>query len=484
MSEILKENSICFVCIGEQFLSKEVEFEGCIGHCSYCDSEENEVYDLLKFAERIDKAFEQHYVRMGENPPDDWSIEQIKEMAGEWEPEGVPIIYAIMDAANISEEIARDVQKILESTHYSRSNAEIGETSDYYRELNYDFKGPDDVEWQTKWVKFEQIIKTKNRYFNSEAAVILRKVFDDIDSLSLSFERPVVRVIGIGTDITFLYRGRVFQSDEKLKLALESPDLELGPTPWRSAKGGRMNASGISVFYGATNPEAVLAEIRPPVGSKALIGKFEILRPLRMLDISAFNSSFFEGSIFDTMYAELLSRSIFLRNLSQRMTRAIMPDDELFDYLPTQVIADFLGSELKFDGIIFPSAQSKKGLNIALFNHASRVKEIKYPENSRIEVRLTDWEDDFEIESYSVNIFKPKKLDSEKYDGSHIWNFSEHEGFLENPNFREMSLKLDVKSIIVKHILSVKINSNSFSVHHSEVEKYSFSLNMGSIEDK
>lgn len=142
-----------------------------------------------------------------------------------------------------------------------------------------------------------------------------------------------------------------------------------------------MNASGISVFYGATNPETVLAEIRPPVGSKALIGKFEILRPLRMLDISAFNSSFFEGSIFDTMYAELLSRSIFLRNLSQRMTRAIMPDDELFDYLPTQVIADFLGSELKFDGIIFPSAQSKEGLNIALFNHASRVKEIKYPEN-------------------------------------------------------------------------------------------------------
>lgn len=216
MSEILMENSICFACIGEQFLSKEVEFDGCIGHCSYCGSEENEVYDLSKFANKIDKAFEQHYVRMGENPPDDWSIEQIKEMAGEWEPEGVPIIYAIMHAANISEEIARDVQKILESTHYSRSNAEIGETSDYYQDLYYDFKGPDDVEWQIKWVKFEEIIKTKNRFFNSEAAVILRTVFDDIDSLSLIFERPVVRDIGIGTDITFLYRGRVFQSDEKL----------------------------------------------------------------------------------------------------------------------------------------------------------------------------------------------------------------------------------------------------------------------------
>jgi len=36
-----------------------------------------------------------------------------------------------------------------------------------------------------------------------------------------------------------------------------------------------MNAGGIAVFYAATAPKVALAEVRPPVGSKVLIGRFE-----------------------------------------------------------------------------------------------------------------------------------------------------------------------------------------------------------------
>ena len=36
-----------------------------------------------------------------------------------------------------------------------------------------------------------------------------------------------------------------------------------------------------------------------------------------------------------------------------------MPDDEPFEYLVTQAIADYLAAEQAIDGIIYPSAQTK-----------------------------------------------------------------------------------------------------------------------------
>ena len=59
-----------------------------------------------------------------------------------------------------------------------------------------------------------------------------------------------------------------------------------------------------------------------------------------------------------------------------------MPDDEAFEYLVTQAIADFLANEstMKVDGIIFPSVQGAgKALNVALFHKASKIEEIDLP---------------------------------------------------------------------------------------------------------
>ncbi|MGO8405374.1 RES family NAD+ phosphorylase [Rhizobium ruizarguesonis] len=47
-----------------------------------------------------------------------------------------------------------------------------------------------------------------------------------------------------------------------------------------------------------------------------------------------------------------------------------MPDDQEFDYLPTQAVADFLATETvtPLDGIIFPSVQVAGGKqNVVLF---------------------------------------------------------------------------------------------------------------------
>jgi len=100
-----------------------------------------------------------------------------------------------------------------------------------------------------------------------------------------------------------------------------------------------------------------------------------------------------------------LEQTMFLRNLSHRITIPVMPDDESLEYLATQAIADFLASENSppLDGILFPSVQTAgAALNVVLFHKASRVEEIELPKGTEITSNIgymteDGWEDDFTV---------------------------------------------------------------------------------------
>jgi hypothetical protein len=49
---------------------------------------------------------------------------------------------------------------------------------------------------------------------------------------------------------------------------------------------GRMNPSGIALFYGALELETCLAEVRPPVGSQVVCGAFLLRRTVLLLDLT------------------------------------------------------------------------------------------------------------------------------------------------------------------------------------------------------
>ena len=172
---------------------------------------------------------------------------------------------------------------------------------------------------------------------------------------------------------------------------MKRPDREIGPPPHKHATSGRMNANGISVFYGATDPDIALAEVRPPVGSKVLIGRFEFLRVVRLLNQNALRSVTITGSLFDMSYKRTLERVEFLKWLSNRITLPVMPDDERFEYLATQAVADFLASsvQLRLDGILYPSVQGGDDhFNIVLFHKSSRVQSFDIPEGTEINAKL------------------------------------------------------------------------------------------------
>ena len=68
-----------------------------------------------------------------------------------------------------------------------------------------------------------------------------------------------------------------------------------------------------------------------------------------------------------------------------------MPQDEVFEYLATQVVAEYLANKVepRLDGIIFRSSQTgSKGSNVVLFNHACGVEPSALPKEAEVTVNM------------------------------------------------------------------------------------------------
>lgn len=468
----LKEKRLCFNCIGESFLNKAVLTKGLRKKCSYCERI-GKSYSIGEMAEEIESAFAEHYVRTSNQPSDyEYALLADKELDYDWERKGEEVVYAIMNAAEIPEKAASDIQMVLDDKFGDFDSAMMGEETEFSSDSHYDEKGVDDSSWQIEWRELETSLKSQSRFFNHALAEHLATIFDGIDAMSAWDGRSLIVNAGPTTSLSALYRARVFQSDEKLIKALQDPDQHIGPPPSTHANAGRMNAKGVSVFYGASDSGVALAEVRPPVGSQVVVARFAILRPIRLLDLTALEKVTAKGgSIFDQAYSHHLERAMFLRSLSRRITKPVMPDDEAFEYLITQAIADFLANEgaVNVDGIIFPSVQADgKALNVVLFHKAAKVKGVDLPPGTEVSASLGRMEEDGWETDYSVTEIVPPekdKAENSEFDYTRIWD---------DPSSvdREETLGIDLGSIEVHVVKAVEFKADVHSVSRHRRKKH------------
>ena len=461
---------LCFNCIGDAYMFDEVSRLGSKAECSYCGNILN-TYSINRFSERTEEAFSQHYARTPQDPPAYLSaVLADKESNYVWDREGEQVVYAIMNAAEIPEEAAKDIQSILEEKFYDFESATMGEETEFSSDSYYEERGADDAFWQEKWREFEQSLKIEARFFSRPALELLYSIFDGIEEMRAGDGRLMVVDAGPETEFASVFRARVFQSREDLKTALAKPGNHLGPPPSKHARAGRMNAHGISVFYGANDPVVALAEVRPPIGSNVAIARFEIVRPIRLLDLTALNTVTTYGSIFDPDLVDRLERAMFLRGLSQRITKPVMPDDEIFEYIGTQAIADFLAVEKTppIDGIIFPSVQASNGaLNVVLFHKAAGVEEMELPTGTQVNVSLGysteyGWEEDYSV-SEEVTTRKANAETEDCFDWLHFSDdFDAAQAQQENSY--QPTLRIDLGSISVHAVEAVKFETRGHNV--------------------
>jgi len=470
--EELAKLRLCSDCVGESFLSAEIERRGVENICSYC-GENGKTYSIAQVSDEVAVAFRDHYdlTRSDENNYD-------------WQLDGYPVTDVIAEAADVSKEIAEDLRQVLEDRELFEWFGSYENPFD--SEANYDDKATDDAEYRAGWLHFEESLATEARFFNPTAEARLTDTFADIDKHRTDGGLPVIREAGPKTELTAFFRARVFQASDKLEDALKRPDLEVGPPPAWAATHGRMNPHGVSVFYGATDPGAALAEVRPPVGSRVVVGRFEILRPLRLLDIDALRSVTVSGSVFDRSYIERLRKASFLDWLSERITQPVMPNDEPFEYLPTQAITDFLATRSTpvLDGIIYPSVQAKKGTsNVVLFHKSSRVQNLDIPKGTEISVYSHNYTEEGPETVYSVHEETPPvtkqsdvSFNSEPDINNPILLAPIHWDHEFNSDDREVTLQLDIKTLEVRYVKGVEFNTDKYEVSRHRSEKRQDSL--------
>jgi hypothetical protein len=468
----IKEKRLCFGCVGETYLRYTIRRDGKSAICSYCGKKRKGI-SIEEMSDRIDAAFERHFRRTSIGPS---SLEymMIKEGDYDWEREGEPVVWAIAGAADIAEAPATDVQRVLEARHADMEYAKMGEECAFDADSYYEEIGPNDIEFREDWWSFTHSLKTEARFFNRAAEATLATVFEGLVDHETRDGRRVIVQAGPGEALSTLYRARIFESNEPLEDALKRPDLGIGPPPADVAAAGRMNARGISVFYGAVDPMIALAEIRPPVGSRVVIGSFEVIRPVRLLDVAALESVFVKGSIFHGGYIRSLERAKFLGTLSRRITMPVMPNDEPSDYLVTQAIADYLATQVKLDGIVYPSAQGGEAKqNVVLFHGAARVEEMEIPANTEISARLYESTEEGPEIDYSVweevpPSPAPAEIEADPYASLPVFRPASSS---RDRDVRENTLRLHVDSIEVHHVSSVSFVTQAYPVSRHRWEK-------------
>ena len=386
--QVIERNLICSACVGDDFLRHTIAKSQMVGTCDYC-GDHGKTISMEDLARRFEEAFDSHY-RRTDTEPSGWEYSLMKEGIQEWEREGdrvVDVIHAMSDA---SDDVARDIQRILSNWYFDFESAEMGEELPFSEDSHYAESEPDDSYHQVNWSNFEYSLMTESRFFSQGLKDTLKEIFEVLHDDQLKGKR-LIRRAGPGKSIATLYRARVFESEERLKEALARPDLHVGPPPAASARAGRMNAHGISVFYGSTTARIALGEVRPPVGSIVLVAEFELLRPVRLLDVRALDSVYAPGSFFDPETIRRHATIKFLRTLKERMSVPVTPDNERSEYLVTQVVTEYLAdrADLKLDGLLYPSVQTKeRGANAVLFHRAAKTAAMEFPEDTQVKVEL------------------------------------------------------------------------------------------------
>ena len=381
---------VCCACIGDEVLAQQVKNEGIQADCNYCSATGTAI-DLTELADLIHQVLEEHF-----EPISHFLDAKIYEQTdGYWFHlrgylEDTQTV--IESVAELKSSIATDVRELLFNRFAEATDSGKMAENTYHKDMFYQKREGDPSEFRLAWREFRNEIEHRTRFFGTIAAARLREIFADLDSLSSWWGRPVIREIKPGDSDSHFWRGKtVYPASEEVEEIINYPSREMRPPPTDKARAGRMNSEGIPVFYGALEEETCLAEIRPPVGSYVALGRFELLTPIRILDLRDLSISDKEVSHFDPKYREERSRQKFLREWVEEISRPVMPQDETREYLASQVVADFLANreDLRLDGMMFSSSQTAgKGGNIVLFNHASKVAVDDSNPKIRLQVRI------------------------------------------------------------------------------------------------
>lgn len=365
-----KEEYVCRDCVQEPFLNRYKKKRlhrprVCVG----CGTSVQEALSLSYLTEQCRKKLPNFY------EPDDLSRRpnfSLKDLLARELSCGKDVVVVLLADA-----------LVVEGSGEENDNEESTFNEFFAPRQSYQYKSsPFEDEEHERWVvlgdwrKAAKGLSHGRRFFNKK----LRSLFDAIVTEALSAEdpsvvggRPAVRILPAATP---LFRARIAQSHDELAAFQAAPEKCLGAPPKEKAANGRMSAAGIPSLYLSGDQRTCVAEVRPSIADQVVVGKFKLVRDLRLFDLTVFlekDIAYPPLSIFDPSHGDRELARKLLSHLHIELGRPVKLHDT--DYLMTQALAEYIryyqDHDEHFDGIAFHSVQNAKGVNYTLFDRST-----------------------------------------------------------------------------------------------------------------
>jgi hypothetical protein len=366
------EELVCWECISDPVLRDWLREVGHAGTCDYC-GKRRIACTLCKLARHIDDTLREFYRPAAETA----HVVEESDNPQYW-AEGQDAAEIIEEIAGVERPLADDIVDYLSDVESS----EVRDGADAYYDgspLEHIPIYPD--EFMRIWFDFEIRLKHEVRFFDEDGRHSLDELFEELPTIAGG---KAIVTIEPAAESSILYRARIASDKAQAESFLRKPAQNLGPPPFHLARPSRMNPVGIPAFYGAFAEDVAIAEVRPAVGSIVAIGRFAVMRTIRLLDVSFLPFAYHQESIFSSAYDHLRNKVGFLEKFHRRISRPVLPSDEALEYLPTQAVAAYVQNVMGLDGMIYgstqmgaeqdPTEQVERALcNVVLFGKAARV---------------------------------------------------------------------------------------------------------------
>lgn len=311
----------CSHCFKDAFLKKRIEMYGTEGVCNFCGSFDLciDTSDLVDYFSTIFTLY---------NLPE--KDTEYKHTESIW-----VLLQDDWQMFNLSE------RKQIEITSELIPNEDI-ETKKF-------IKNRDRAESLKAWEDFKEEVIYRNRYFPINAQSFTNKLLSFIQFLEHRYE----------TNTSF-YRSRI--TDNHFPIKKEN----MGKPPKEKTRSGRANPSGISYLYLASDISTAISETRPHVGHYVTVAQFNTTMPLKVIDLRNPKESISPFEFEEDALKILHSFLEFLCALGDELSRPVIPDKGVLDYVPSQYICEFIKSN-NYDGVVYNSSLDD-GYNIAIFD--------------------------------------------------------------------------------------------------------------------
>lgn len=343
----------CTSCFANSSIARFVRQNGDSGSCDYCGSSRANVLDVEELAPYLRERLKAAY-KNNENSISHWSVggKTVREIFDEEE-----VFSERSYAIRSDERLFIDLMKPYEidipggdSDELEGGDAELVERDDYHDEYDNVFT--------FSWKVFKHQVMHFSRFFELKSVAgpsrnLLRPISSFFKALTHDLEPGAV-----------LWRAR--PDYDELKDDYAEMAQEIGPAPPERSRHSRMSPPGISYLYCAEDIETAVAEVRPSIGSKILLGRFILEKRLKILDLTRLPKLRTRG-VFSLKYVPTKRfMHSFLADFIEEVSKHVDDRDSQVEYVPTQALCEHIRAE-GFDGVRFNSSLHEGGINYTLF---------------------------------------------------------------------------------------------------------------------